>query len=116
MSDVYVKKGRKYVPIGMTSGDRGYLPEGIYAVMRRPGVTMTVNLRGVSDIYGLYKVSDVPHVDLSMVAGLERHVDMLAKGLMELDGEPLSYADKARRLMALMVEISKEDKNMSHDD
>ena len=109
--DIYRKVGRKYIPFGIGC-DMSRLPEGIYAVYKTRYGSSCCNL----DFYGnnsyrLAKVGDIPDIDLSTVAGLEkRWLDVVTDAINESMEERLSIADTARRILsAIMNEKARED-------
>ena len=109
--DIYRKVGRKYIPFGVGC-DLSRLPEGIYAVYKTRHGKACCNI----DFYGhnsyrLAKVGEIPDIDLSIIAGLEkRWIDVVTDAINESIGENLTIADTARRILsAIMNEKARED-------
>ena len=109
--DIYRKVGRKYIPFGVGC-DMSRLPEGIYAVYKTRSGSACCNI----DFYGhnsyrLAKVGEIPDIDLSIIAGLEkRWIDVVTDAINDSIGENLTIADTARRILsAIMNEKARED-------
>lgn len=102
--DIYRKVGRKYIPFGVGC-DMSRLPEGIYAVYKTRSGSSCCNI----DFYGhnsyrIAKVGDIPDIDLSIIAGLEkRWIDVVTDAINDSIGENLSIADTARRILSAIV-------------
>lgn len=110
--DIYRKVGRRYIPFGVGC-DMSRLPEGIYAVYKTRSGSSCCNI----DFYGhnsyrLAKVGEIPDIDLSIIAGLEkRWIDVVTDAINDSIGENLSIADTARRILSAIVnEKAMEDK------
>ena len=110
--DVYRKVGRRYIPFGVGC-DMSRLPEGIYAVYKTRSGSECCNI----DFYGhnsyrIAKVGEIPDIDLSIIAGLEkRWIDVVTDAINDSIGESLSIADTARRILSAIVnEKTREDK------
>lgn len=114
MADVYIKKGRKYEPIGIHF-NHSWLSDGVYVVRRKKGVTNVTNVALTKDMYCIEKVGDNPVVDLSLIAGLENYIDAVAAEIASDKNSVLTASELARRILGAIINESKKVKNDEKD-
>lgn len=115
-NNVYVKRGRKYVPFGMKCGEH-YLPDGIWYVHHGEHSYGYTN----ADHYiaGLYKVGDTPqYIDIPKLCSMHSYTEYVLnspefKEIM--DSGKFSYLELVAKVVALVVKLNQTLKNKEKD-
>lgn len=95
MEQVYIKKGKRYIPIGVHC-ERDYLTKGLWLVCED---NHCKSLRNV-----LYRVSDADKIDLCTYAKLLASEDKICKRVLELERNGKSISDFVREIFLIMSE------------
>jgi len=116
-NNVYIKRGRKYVPFGVKH-DEHYLPDGIWYVRHSDSSYGITNV----DHYlsGLYKVGDPPgFVDVPKLCSIHSYVEyvMNSKEFREImDRGNYSFQELTAKITALILNLNKILKSKENDD
>lgn len=116
-SNVYIKRGRKYVPFGLKY-DEVYLPDGIWYVRHFDGISQCTNV----DHYlsGIYKVADVPpFIDVPQLCGTHSYVEYVLNSpeFKEItDNGSFSFQELVTKITALILKLNRTLKAKDNDD
>lgn len=104
--NVYKKVGRKYVPIGLRSGDR-YFSDGIYIVRHQ----CTTNAGYLAQIYGICKIGDNVEADFTKLASMEEYADVVAKTINNnCSDKGMTTMNLSRKIVKALFDFNKEKK------
>lgn len=106
--NIYIKDGRKYIPIGVALPNQDYLTDGIWIVKSKPNVKQKVRADYLADAYGLIKCGELSKIDLSALADTEEYAQVIADVLTNLPTKPLSYMEIGRMIMKRLIEARDE--------
>ena len=107
--NVYIKRGRKYVPFGVRYNE-GYLPDGIWYVRHFDNSYGHTNV----DHYlsGLYKVGETPeYPDIPKLCSLHSYVEyvMASPEFKEiLNSHQYSFLELTSKITALVIKLNKQ--------
>lgn len=104
--NMYIKKGRKYVPVGLWM-EKDWLPDGIWMVLHKPGMVQKTNLLAYAKEYGIHKVGEIPTIDFTRMAGIEREVDAIAAIIA--NNTDKVYSDVARKILDYLTSKERDD-------
>lgn len=106
MRNVYVKKGRKYIPFGIAP-DEQYLPDGIYYIRHQDHSRATTS---AAHMAGLFKVGDAKHINIPEICGLEDMCDRVksSKEWQELIKQPVSLDQLVHMVVKKVYDIAWE--------
>lgn len=115
-NNVYVKKGRKYVPFGMRYNEN-YLPDGIWFVHHDECSCGHTNV----DHYmsGLFKVGDKPELtDVPQLCKKYTYADYILSHpeFKEAIEKPISIHDIVCKVVALIFDLNKSVEEYKDDD
>ena len=114
--NVYIKRGRKYIPIGLSC--HNYIPDGIWYVRHFDNSYGHTNV----DHYlsGLYKVGDVPeYPDIPQLCGLHSYVEYVLNSpefKQIMDSGTYSWQVLVSKITALIFRLNKILKDKENDD
>ena len=110
--NVYVKRGRKYVPFGRHY-DEQYLPDGIWYVHHSEHSFGATNVDHYLE--GLFRVGDPPKmIDVPKLCAMKTYVDyVLASKEMQdiMNSGRYSYLELVSKITALVVNLNEKIKN-----
>ena len=115
--NVYIKRGRKYIPFGMRY-DENYIPDGIWYVRHFDGSYRRTNI----DHYlsGLYRVGDVPEpIDVPKLCSIHSYVEyvMNSPEFREIMNKgSYSFQELVSKITALILKLNKTLKAKDNDD
>lgn len=115
--NVYIKRGRKYIPFGMRY-DENYIPDGIWYVRHFDGSSGYTNI----DHYlsGLYRVGDVPEpIDVPKLCSIHSYVEyvMNSPEFREIMNKgSYSFQELVSKITALILKLNKTLKAKDNDD
>ena len=116
-NNVYIKRGRKYVPFGLRYNEQ-YLPDGIWYVRHYDGSYGHTNI----DHYlsGLYKVGELPEIiDVPKLCSMHTYCEYVInspefKELM--DKGSYSFQELTAKIVSLVVNLNETLKKKANDD
>lgn len=114
--NVYIKRGRRYIPFGMRV--MNYLPDGIWYIRHYDNSYGTTNI----DHYlsGLYKVGELPEaIDIPRLCSLHTYCEyvMSSPEFKELmDNHSYSFQELTSKIVALVVKLNDTIKKRQDDD
>lgn len=115
--NVYIKRGRKYVPFGLRCHEN-YLPDGIWYVRHTDYSYGCTNV----DHYlsGLYRVGDLPeYVDVPKLCSIHSYVEyvMNSPEFKEIMNKgSYSFQELVSKITALILKLNKTLKAKDNDD
>lgn len=115
--NVYIKRGRKYIPFGMRCNEH-YLPDGIWYVRHFDSSYGHTNV----DHYlsGLYRVGDVPEpIDVPKLCSIHSYVEyvMNSPEFKEIMNKgSYSFQELVSKITALILKLNKTLKAKENDD
>ena len=104
--NVYIKRGRKYIPIGLSC--HNYIPDGIWYVRHYDGSYGITNI----DHYlsGLYKVGELPDaIDIPKLCSMHTYCEYIMKSpeFQELVNKgSYSFQELTSKIVALVVNLN----------
>jgi hypothetical protein len=111
-NNVYIKRGRKYIPFGSRYDER-YLPDGIWFVHHNEYSHGHTNVDHYLE--GLFRVGDSPKViDVPKLCSMKKYVDYVleSKEMRDImDSGRFSYLELVSKITALVVELNEKVKN-----
>lgn len=114
--NVYIKRGRKYIPIGLSC--HNYMPDGIWYVRHYDNSYGHTNV----DHYlsGVYKVGELPdYIDIPKLCSMHSYVEYIlaSKEFKEImDSGRYTFQDLVAKITALVVDLNKTLKYKENDD
>lgn len=84
-NNIYIKKGKKYIPVGIRGIQDEYLMDGLYLVRHEPGCRKIDNVNWLSGIYGLIRLTDsnINFTDLSKICTFKDLEETITNALSE---------------------------------
>ena len=71
-TNIYIKQGRRYKPIGMYIHDTYNLSEGVWAVLKHKYSKETISGEYLKDLFTLNKMSNIEKVSFAELADMHR--------------------------------------------
>lgn len=107
--NIYRKKGRKYVPVGICE-PINWIPDGIWLVRSAEHSKRRTNMKWLSELYGFNKLGDIPMCNFVQIADMENYVDAVSKVLLEHDAYPkgICIDDLSRKVIQAMFSVNKD--------
>lgn len=79
-TNIYIKQGRRYKPVGMYFSDTYNLSEGVWAVLKYKYSKETISGEYLKDLFTLNKMSNIEKVSFAELADMHRTAsEILAK-------------------------------------
>ena len=108
-NNVYIKKGRKYIPIGIAMPNYNYLTDGLWLIRHKPHSSQATRADYLAQCYGLLKCGDLKKIDLTKLGDMEKYAEQSATLLSNLPSQPLSYLDIGRLIIQEIVKTSQQE-------
>lgn len=109
MDNIYIKHGKKYIPIGFIGGLE-VARDGIYMVKHKPGSRSMVNLGWAAEAYGLMKIGEIPFWDMARAASLEMYAEELGRLLVGDETKYMSVAEASRYMIGKLFKLAENEK------
>lgn len=115
MDNIYIKHGKKYIPIGFVGG-LDVVHDGIYMVKHSPSSKSIVNLGWASEAYGLMRMGDIPFWDIARAASLEMYAEELSRLLTSDETKYMSIAEASRYIIGKLFKLAEDEKENERKD
>lgn len=109
MDNVYIKHGKKYIPIGFIGGLE-VARDGIYMIKHEPNARSMVNLGWAAEAYGLMKIGEIPFWDIARAASLEMYAEELGRILVSDETKYMSVAEASRYMIGKLFKLAENEK------
>ena len=110
-SNIYIKEGRKYIPIGYEwESNHRWLGEGIWLVSKHKAGISTKNGNYLKETYGLDKVGDIPEFSFAEIGAVDKVTEEIVTGCAEKLKSATNYSELVSRILWELKKYQDEQK------
>ena len=110
-TNIYIKEGRKYRPVGMYFDSRyDYLTEGVWVVLKNSFSVETIKGSYLKELFGIDKMSDLTKTSFAELGDMHKKANEITMRLQK-EETCKNISEIVHTVLKLLKEIQEEDKN-----